>query len=313
MEGVELAAVADPDQEALRRVARGRTLRGYRDFREAMTAERADAVVVAVPTYLHHEVASYALERGIPVLVEKPIASSLAEGEALVELAERVGVILMVGHVERFNPAVAELKRRLEAGELGRVFHVHARRLGPFARRVQDVGVAIDLATHDLDVMRHLMGSSPERFHSELARRIHNTHEDLVCALLRFPNGVIGQLEASWLTPTKVRELAVTGERGMFLLNYLNQELRFYENSEAQPGWSDLATLTGVSEGGMRQLAIRRQEPLRAELEAFLAAVLQGGPSPVPAQDALETLRLAQAIVTAAPADKDAARGSQSI
>jgi UDP-N-acetylglucosamine 3-dehydrogenase len=281
---------------------RGRTLRGYTDYRAALAAERPDAVIVAVPTRWHHEVASHALKRGAHVLVEKPIAASIAEGEALRDLAARQGRLLSVGHVERFNPALVELRRLLAAGELGRVFHLHARRLGPFAPRVQDVGVTVDLATHDLDVMRHLLGSTPERLHSEVARRLHSAHEDLVVALLRFPGGAIGQIEASWLMPTKVRELMVTGERGMFVLNYLMQDLYFYANGDARTDWPSLAELTGVSEGSVTRLPLHREEPLRAELTAFVAAVAQGGPPQVPADDAIECLRLAQEIVAAARA-----------
>ena len=268
----------------------------------SIAAEQPDAVVVAVPTRCHAEVASHALEHGAHGLVEKPIASTIAEGEALRDLAARLGRLLSVGHVERFDPALVALKQRLAAGGAGRVFHLHARRLGPFAQRVQDVGVTVDLATHDLDVMRHLMGATPERVHSEVARRLHSAHEDLVMALLRFPGGAIGQLEAGRLTRTKVRELTVTGERGMFLLNYLTQDLYFYANGDARTDWPSLAELTGVSEGSVTRLPLNRQEPLRAELEAFVAAVATGGPPPVPADDARECLRLVREIVAAARA-----------
>jgi UDP-N-acetylglucosamine 3-dehydrogenase len=301
LDTVDWVGVADVDEVAVHRVTRGRALRGYTDYREALAAERPDAAIVAVPTRLHAEVAGYALEQGVHVLVEKPIAASVAEGEALRALAEKRGLLLSVGHVERFNPALIELKRRLDVGELGQVFHLHARRLGPFAQRIEDVGVAVDLATHDLDLMCHLVDSFPERLHSAIARRVHSQHEDLVSALLWFPNGVIGQLEASWLTPTKVRELLVTGERGMFALNYLTQELWFYENSEACTDWTRLAELTGVSEGSVTRLPIHRQEPLRLELAAFVAAVAEGGRPPVPAVAALDSLRLAQELVAAAP------------
>jgi UDP-N-acetylglucosamine 3-dehydrogenase len=300
LDRAELVGVADLDAAAVQRVVRGRTLRGYADYREALAAERPDAVVVAVPTRCHAEVARYALEHGAHVLLEKPIAASVAEGEALRDLAARRGLLLSIGHVERFNPALVALKQRLDAGELGQVFHLHARRLGPFAQRIQDVGVTVDLGTHDLDVMRHLLGSAPERLHSEVARRLHSVHEDLVVALLRFPGGEIGQLEASWLMPTKVRELMVTGERGMFVLNYLTQDLYVYANGEARTDWPSLAELTGVSEGSVTRLPVHRQEPLHAELTAFVQAVVQGGPPPVPADDAIECLRLAQAIVAAA-------------
>jgi UDP-N-acetylglucosamine 3-dehydrogenase len=302
MDSVDRVGVADRDTNAVARMIRGRRMQGYADWREAMAEERPDAVVVAVPTRWHCEVASYALERGIHVLVEKPITSTLDEGEALVDLATRSGALLAVGHVERFNPGVVELKRRLDAGQLGRVFHVHARRLGPFPPRVADVGVTIDLGTHDLDVLHLLMGCVPDVVASQVARRAESAHEQLVCALLRFPSGTIGQIEASWLTPRKTRELTVTGEHGVFHLDYLRQELRLYQSTAARPDGTDAVETSGASQGILTQYAIDHREPLRGELEAFVSAVLRGGPPPFPARDALAAIRLAQQIVAVASA-----------
>ena len=122
--------------------------------------------------------------------------------------------MLTVGHIERFNPAIRELRRRLAAGELGRIFQIHATRLGPFPARIRDVGVVVDLAPHDLDVMRYLVGSEPIRLYAETERRIHTEHEDLFIGIMKFANGVVGMLDINWLTPTKRRTLTVTGERG---------------------------------------------------------------------------------------------------
>ena len=124
------------------------------------------------------------------------------------------GVKLMVGHIERFNPAVTEIKRRLSAGELGRIFQVHARRLSPFPGRISDVGVILDLASHDIDVMHHLLGSDVERVFAETEQKAHAMCEDLVSALIRFSNGVIGLLDVNWLTPAKRRQLVVVGSEG---------------------------------------------------------------------------------------------------
>jgi predicted dehydrogenase len=121
----------------------------------------------------------------------------------------------MVGHVERYNPAVVELKRRLDAGELGRIFEIVARRKGPFPDRVRDVGVVMDLAAHDLDVMWYLTGAEVTRVYAETAQRVHESHEDLLLGTLRFSDGILGVLDINWLTPTKIRELSVIGERGM--------------------------------------------------------------------------------------------------
>jgi predicted dehydrogenase len=176
---------------------------------------------------------------------------------------------------------VRELKRRLRAGELGRVFQVHARRVGPFPERVRDVGVVLDLAPHDIDVMRYLLESAVTRVHAETEQRINTDREDMLIGTLRFANGAVGVLDVNWLTPAKIRELSVLGERGMFVVDYLARELTFYENEAAgtveAAGWA-ARHLKGVSEGPVHRLHVDKQEPLRVELEAFVRAVRDGTP-----------------------------------
>jgi len=156
----------------------------------------------------------------------------------------------------------------------------------------------IDLATHDLDVMRHLTGSEAVRVYAETKREIHTSNEDLVCGLVRFGDGVLGVLEINWLTPTKIRELTVTGERGMFRADYLTQDLFFFENAEVgHAGWEQMAILGGVSEGPSVHYALQKREPLRVELESFLAAAKGDPAGIVSGEDGREALRLALALV----------------
>lgn len=296
MDGVDLVGVADLDPAARQRIARRFRVPTYRDHRELIARAAPEAVSVVVPTRLHHEVAARAIAAGCHVLVEKPIASTCAEGEDMIRRAHARGVVLSVGHVERFNPAVRELKRRLDHGDLGTIFQIHARRLGPFPTRVRDVGVVIDLATHDVDVMRFLLDADVARVYAETARRIHTDHEDLLSGLLKFANGAIGVLDVNWLTPTKIRELSVTGERGMFSVDYLTQDLVFYQNHSVA-AWHPGDELTHVSEGDVLKVRIDRQEALAAELSAFVAAARGEAPPVVTGRDGLEALRIAEAIV----------------
>jgi UDP-N-acetylglucosamine 3-dehydrogenase len=297
LEGVNLVAVADLDAEVAKRAAHIYGVRDYTDYRKMLRHEELDVVSIAVPTQIHRETALAALQQGCHILVEKPIASTIEEGQEMVALAASRGLKLAVGHIERFNPAIVELKRRLKRGEAGQVFQIHARRLGPFPARVRDVGVVIDLATHDLDIMRYLLDSEVKRIYAETEHKIHTEHEDLLSGLLRFESGVIGLLSINWLTPTKIRELVVTGERGMFLVNYLTQDLYFYENDHADSQWGSLGLLRGVSEGNMVRLKIEKREPLRIEIEAFVKAVFEDGELTVRGEDGLTALALAQRLV----------------
>ena len=303
---VELIAVADPDPVALRRATTGRAVRGYPDPRTMFEEEHLDLVSIVAPTSLHRQATIEALASGANVLVEKPIASDRVDAEAMISAAHQAGLLLTVGHIERFNPAIRELRRRLAGGELGRIFQVKATRLGPFPARIRDVGVVLDLAPHDIDVMRFLLDSEPIRLYAETEQRIHTDHEDLFNGVMKFANGVIGVLDINWLTPNKRRTLTVTGERGMYVADYINQDLIFYVNPDAVQTWehpdddeSDQLT-TSVSEGEMTRRSVRRQEPLAVELAEFARAVRDGGPPPVAPRDAMIALLLAQKMVEAA-------------
>ena len=287
---VELVAVSDLDPAAVGRATAGRTARGYSDPTALLATEQPDLVVVAVPTSLHHRTSLDALAAGAHVLVEKPIAADRGEAEDMIAASETAGRMLTVGHIERFNPAIRELSRRLDAGELGRVFQVRATRLGPFPARVRDVGVVVDLAPHDLDVMRYLLHSEPVRIHAETEQGIHTDHEDLFTGLVKFASGAVGLLEINWLTPTKVRKLTVTGEYGMYEADYLSQDLVFYAN--ADPGQ--------MTEGEMTRRAVQRREPLLVELSEFVSAIRNGGHAPVSPRDGLVAMLLARAMVEAA-------------
>ncbi len=297
LEGVALVAVSDTDTKAAMAAASRYRARYYADHATMLDQEKPDVVSVAVPTGRHHQVALDVIERGLHLLVEKPIADTVSNAREIIERAQAQGVQLMVGHVERFNPAVRELKRRLEDGQLGKIFQIHARRLGPFPQRVRDVGVVIDLATHDLDVMCHLTEADVVRVYAETEQEIHTLHEDSLSGLMRFQNGVVGVLDVNWLTPTKVRELYVTGEKGMFMVNYLTQDLYLYENEYVGSDWDTLGMLKGVGEGNMIKLRIGKREPLHVELEAFAHSVEEGRPPPVTGEDGIRALTLAQAMV----------------
>lgn len=300
--GVELAAVADPDSARVAAVTGASGARCFGSHRRMLDEERIDLVSVCVPTRAHYDVAADVIRRGISLLVEKPLAANLDEGQQLRDLALQADVQLAVGHIERFNPAVIELKRRLEAGEAGRVLQVHARRVGPFPERVRDVGVVLDLASHDIDVMRFLLSSEIDRVQAETQQHINTAHEDMLAGLLRFSNGAIGVLDINWLTPTKIRELSVLGERGMFVIDYLARDLTFYENAhprEDSPGWG-ARHRKGVSAGEVHRIPIEKREPLKSEIEAFVAAVRDGGRAAVSADDGLAAMAVAAALVRSA-------------
>lgn len=298
---VELAAVVDANPEMAEKASRMFHVPAYADVQAMLDNVHPDAVSVVVPTYLHYTVAKQVLENGSHVLVEKPIAASLDDAEALIAIADEQDRILTVGHIERYNPAIIELKHRLEAGELGKIFQIHARRLGPSPTRIQDVGVALDLAPHDLDIMRFLIGSEAEYVFAHTKREMHVSQEDLFVGMVGFKDQTIGLLEINWLTPTKIRELYVTGAYGMFKVNYITQDLSFYQNAEVNGnGWPVMNLLRGVGEGTTTQFVIKKKEPLRVELENFISRVQGNQVSLVNGRDALAALEMVSGFMESA-------------
>lgn len=291
--GVEVVGVVEPD-ELRRRQVEG--IPGYASLTAALAEISPDFACIAVPAPDLAPLARETVAAGVAVFVEKPLAASEDEGRALIADAAARGVALGVGHVERFNPAVVALKHKLDEGVIGRIYQLHARRLSPHPNRDTRLGVAVDLATHDVDVMRYLTGSEVQRVYAEVAARTDGGVDDLVCGTLRFDDETTGLLEVNWLTPTKVRELSVTGEGGMFVVDYLTQDLRFYERPKKSNDWDTLGVVRGTDEGDMIRYAILRREPLALEWEGFLAALRVGTPPPVSGEDGLAALSIARAL-----------------
>jgi predicted dehydrogenase len=293
---VEVVGVADPRLD--RRVAAEQGhpgLRSYEDLETLLADAAPDVVCLAVPVALLPEMGHAAIEAGVAVMLEKPMGPDTDSASALTEAAAERGVPLTVGYVERFNPAVATLRAKIKEGAIGRVFQIHARRLSPFPSREAMLGVALDLGTHDIDVMRYLAGTEVDRVYAETAQRVHDRAEDLICASIRFDSDVTGLLEVNWLTPTKVRQLSITGEKGMFVVDYLTQELFFYENPHTEDEWQTMVS-RGPREGDMRRFALQRREPLVVQWESFIGAIRNATPPAVSGADAIAAISTAEAI-----------------
>ena len=297
MAGVELVGVADADPARVAQLTAGRTFVGFRNAESLLASCQPDLVSVVVPTGMHEEVALACIGAGAAVLVEKPISGTMPSAARIATAAKNRGTILTVGHIERFNPAVVELKARLNLGQGGRVLQVRARRVGPFPHRIRDVGVIHDLAPHDIDVMRYLLGDEVVMVYAEAQRHINTDNEDIFIGMLHFAGGALGVLDINWLTPTKERTLTVLCEKGMFRADYAAQSLEFYENYAAVAREGAIASVT---EGPMTRYPIANREPLRAELEAFRDAVLGVAPVVVTAHDGMAALAVAEALVESA-------------
>ena len=291
---VDLVAVCDSNEETAKEIANKYNINYYRDYKEMLKKEKIDAVSVCVPTKLHKQVAMEIMKNKINVLVEKPIATTIEEAKEMIGEAEKNNVKLMIGHIERFNPVVIELKKRIENNELGNILKVHCERLSLFPQRIIDVGVVVDLAIHEIDILRYLINSKIKRVYAETAQRFHSSHEDLLIGTIRFNNGVLGVINTNWLTPRKVREIKVTGEKGMFVANYLTQELYFYEKEFAAKYVDYNEAFIKGKEGKKIKIDVKNAEPLKNELIAFIDCIKDNSEPKVTGKDGLDALNIAQ-------------------
>jgi len=231
----------------------------------------------------------------VHVLVEKPLAADTASATRIADVVKQAGIVAMVGHIERFNPALVEMRKLLDTNTLGELFAFTARRIGPFPPRVKDVGVTHDIATHDLDQARHVLRKPMTTLFARSARRVHEEREDLISIVGSTDDGVVLTFEVNWLTPRKQRETVVLGENGMLLADTIAQDLFFFRNNWQEGTW--LQVLRGVDEGDMTRYALKRTEPLRAELTAFATAVRSGSAIEPTVEDGLAAIQLADAVL----------------
>jgi len=304
MKNVELVAVCDSNKKIGADIAKAYKIKFYDYHKELLKKENLDAASVCVPTKFHRDVACDFIKKNINVLVEKPIASNLGEAQEITDLAEKNKIKLMIGHIERFNPVVMQAKKRIKRNELGKIYKVHCVRIGPSARRISDVGVVIDLAVHEIDILKYIIDSSIKRVYAETAQRIHSTHEDLLIGTIRFDNDILGVINANWVTPRKFREITITGEKGMFVANYLTQDLDFYENDFVRKNVNYQDYSMTIIEGRKISLKIKKSEPLRNELESFIKCVQKNTMPEVTGQDGLEALKIAQKFIESSKSNK---------
>jgi UDP-N-acetylglucosamine 3-dehydrogenase len=291
--GVKLVGVADPDRKRCDQVAKTLGCASFADA-DALMAAGVDAVTIAAPTHLHHDIAIACAKRGIHLLVEKPIASSVEESRAVVAAARRAGVTLMVGHVERFNPAVQSMKRAIKDQD---ILSIAITRVGPFPPRMSNVGVVIDLAVHDIDLIRWFTESEIVEVQPQTSSAVAE-REDIALLQFRTASGVLAHINTNWLTPFKARTIHIATRDKYLIADLLT--LQVTECFGFQPDGSY----------SMRHLSVGYAEPLRSELLAFVAAIRSGAPPAVTGEEALASLEIAirclgeRAALAAAPVRK---------
>src|SRR6187401_1686065 len=274
--GTELVGVADPDRKQADFVARTLGCIAVADVNELLERD-VDAITIAAPTHLHRDIALTCIARGVHVMVEKPIASSVEEGREVINVARRAGVTLMVGHVERFNPAVESIKEAIRGED---ILSIAITRVGPFPPRMSKVGVVIDLAVHDIDLIRWFTDSEIIEVQPQISSAVAE-REDIALLQFRTASGVLAHINTNWLTPFKARNITIA-TRGKYVMgDLLTRQVTECFGFKPDGSYS------------MRHLPVGHDEPLRAELIAFLGAVSSGGVPAVSGDEGVASLEIA--------------------
>lgn len=296
LEGVELVAVADPGGDKFGVAGDREVLSSINE----LIAAGLDYCMVAVPTAFHEEVGIALAEAGVHAIIEKPLAENTESAERLAKAFSDKGLIGGVGHIERYNPALQAARARIEAGELGDVYQVVTRRQGPFPGRIADVGVVMDLGTHDIDLTAWVTQQEYVSVSARTAHKSGRNHEDLVAVVGQLSNGTVTSHLVNWLSPLKERTTVITGEKGTFVADTLTADLTFFANGQVATTWDDISRFRGVSEGDVIRYAIAKPEPLRVEHENFRDAVLGKPADIVTLKQGLATVQVAQACIESA-------------
>ena len=293
LEGVELVAVADPQGDTQKVLPQIKVLNSV----DEVIKLGVDYCVISAPTAFHEEIALQLIANKIHFLVEKPIADSYASAVKIRDAAKSANVIGAVGHIERFNSALQEARKKVLAGELGTIHQVATRRQGPFPSRISDVGVVKDLATHDIDLTSWITGKKYLQVSANAAFRSGREYEDLISVSGLLEDSIVVSHLVNWLSPLKERKIIITGEKGTFVADTLRADLTFYENGKIEISQSELAHFRGVTQGDVHILAFEKPEPLVVEHQNFRDAVLGKKSNVVTLEEGATTVKIADAII----------------
>ncbi len=296
MENVELVGLSDLDSEGGKAIAKKFACRFYENHLELL--KHVDAVTIGVPTSMHYKMGKDAVEAGVHVLMEKPLAGSLEEAQRIVEMAKDAGLTLAVGHIERHNPVVKHTKEMLKRNDFGKIITMSSRRVSNYPARIRDVGVIMDLAVHDIDVSRYLAGGEVVEVFAAAGKSGQTPFVDHATIMLKFDNDVLGIVDTNWLTPMRIREMSITCEKRFVRIDYMAQSIHISTSKFGELDETNLYQLPLEME--TVSVGLKKEEPLKRELEDFVDAVESKRDSLVTGEDGIMAIRLAEAALKSA-------------
>jgi len=285
---VNLVAICDTNREK-EKLAKKYNCLFYRDYKKMLIEQKIDAISITLPTFLHCHVACDVLKRRINLLIEKPIATNLTEAKKIIKEAKKQNVKLMIGHVERFNPAVQKFKKIIKEGRIGNITSIIIRRVGIFTPHpVGETNVVMGLAIHDIDVLNYLLDKQPTEVFAKGRNILTKRGEDSAEIILSY-NEINSFIQLNWITPGKIRTMSATGLKGYAELNYFTQKLEVYK-ANLKKKISNFKEFIKLGQPVKKEIKIQKKEPLFCELESFIECVRKNTKPQVTGEDGLNNL-----------------------
>lgn len=273
--GTELISICDKDIRKGIELSKKYNCLFYKDYREMIEKNEIKIVSVALPTFLHYEVTKFLMERKVNVLIEKPITENISTANELLNLSKAYKIKLMVGHIERYNPAIIRLNELIKSGILGKIVSINIKRIGGLPPQVKDANVILDLAIHDIDISNYILMKFPKKYYSFKSKNFLKDREDNVHIILDYGK-TISSIEASWITPVKIRSMEITGTEGYLILDYINQNIFLYKNVYFNKNLNFENFDDFISKYNLTdeiKIGVEIKEPLRCEIERFIEVI----------------------------------------
>lgn len=294
--GVNLVAIADLDPKLGKEIAKNYKCNYYEDYKEMLEKEQIDILTIAVPTKFHKKVALDCISKGINILLEKPIAATVAEAKEIVTKAKAKGIKFTVGHIERFNPAVIKLKEMIDKGKLGEIATINIFRMGPMPTRIKDANVVIDIGVHDIDLMNWFFGKQPTSISGTGGNALNKIQQDYVAMFLKYGNAS-GMSIDNWITPVKIRKMMISGTKAYAEVNFITQDLDIYDinyTSESD-SFGEFVIKFGEPKD-KKTIKVDNIEPVQAEIKSFIRAIKENTKPAVTAREAIDALDIASKV-----------------
>jgi len=293
MNNVELVAICDKDKSKLSKYSD--SIEKYDNIDDLICNKDIDLISLVTPTSTHYSLGKKIIKNQINLLVEKPISDNLDNAKELIKLAKINNVILAVGHIERYNPAVLKLKELIEKGVLGNITSISTKRVGNMPSQINDVNVISDLGVHDLDLVRYLASSEVKDISANAGNGKLSDRFDYADIFIKFENDISAHVQVNWLTPVKIRTITITGTKAYLEVDLIKQQIKLYESFKFEQALTYDEILKDYNLNKGTSVNLIKKQPLRSELDNVVNSIL-GKKSNIITEDAVETLKIVKQI-----------------